>query len=355
MDANTGTTLTFNGGVRGTGNFTIGQENSASVDGTVLLTHNNSYSGYTIVDSGILAIAAPSALGTWTTGTTVNNGATLQFKGGPKGHIQYDKEGLILYGNGYNGRGALENLSGDNTIYFPTQLYSPTTVTCDAGSSLTDFVQFNNDGYLLTVNAAGAINFHTSITGTGGLVKNGADTLTLSGPNANLFGGNQKDGTGSTTITAGILMLDKPASVEALGGASVTVLGSATLAGTGTIDANVINNGVVSPGGPNNIGTLVIHGDYTQTMNGVLDMELKSKTAFDQLLISGEAYLDGTLNVSLLDGFLPQADDTFTLMTFGKRSGSFATINLPDLGNGVVLSAVYDPMDLTIDTSKAPS
>jgi hypothetical protein len=51
--------------------------------------------------------------------------------------------------------------------------------------------------------------------------------------------------------------------------------------------------------------TLVITGDYTQTANGVLNIELggpNAGTDYDQLVVSGQALLAGTLNVSLING-----------------------------------------------------
>lgn len=71
---------------------------------------------------------------------------------------------------------------------------------------------------------------------------------------------------------------------------------------------------------------------YTQTA-GVLHIELGGLTAgagstnptngFDQINVSGAASLNGTLKVSLLDGFEPHDGDTFDFMTFGSATGKF--------------------------------
>ncbi len=52
-------------------------------------------------------------------------------------------------------------------------------------------------------------------------------------------------------------------------------------------------------------------------------------TEFDRLAISGTATLSGALNISLINGFTPNPGDSFQIMTFGSRSGTFTTINAP--------------------------
>ena len=50
-------------------------------------------------------------------------------------------------------------------------------------------------------------------------------------------------------------------------------------------------------------------------------------TQYDQLRVGGSATLDGTLNVSLANGFTPADLDSFQVLTFGSRSGDFAVKN----------------------------
>ena len=61
---------------------------------------------------------------------------------------------------------------------------------------------------------------------------------------------------------------------------------------------------------------------------------------FDQLLVSGNASLAGTLAVTLLGGFLPQRLDTFRFLTTGGLiSGDFGTKTLPAVNGRQVLAA----------------
>ena len=79
------------------------------------------------------------------------------------------------------------------------------------------------------------------------------------------------------------------------------------LAGVGQVDADLENRGgIVSPG--QTAGILRVSGDYTQAIDGSLQIELGGTDnsdplapQYDQLAIEGLAMLDGTLQVSLVD------------------------------------------------------
>ena len=103
------------------------------------------------------------------------------------------------------------------------------------------------------------------------------------------------------------------------------------LRGHGTIFGAVVNDGAtVGPGlSP---GALATTGTYTQTADGVLEIELAGTTPgveYDQLLVSSVATLGGTINVSLIDGYVPSPGDEFEVLTCILRDGTFATVNLP--------------------------
>jgi hypothetical protein len=142
--------------------------------------------------------------------------------------------------------------------------------------------------------------------------------------------------TGAYTQLGGLTDL-KGGVLSATGGVSIQGGG---LAGPGIVDANVTNAGVLTPGGDSGTSILTITGNYTQTAAGVLGIDiggLVAGTGYDQLQINGLATLDGTLNVQLVGGFVPQPGDTFRILTFGSLSGDFAAENGLDLGRGIVL------------------
>ena len=104
-----------------------------------------------------------------------------------------------------------------------------------------------------------------------------------------------------------------------------------SLIGSGTLAANLVSSGTVSPG--DSPGNIAVQGDYTQSADGILDIELGGTTAgteYDQLTVTGTATMAGTLNMSLIDGFIPQVGDSFTVLPYGSRSGGFNALNLPD-------------------------
>lgn len=57
-------------------------------------------------------------------------------------------------------------------------------------------------------------------------------------------------------------------------------------------------------------------------------------TEFDVVDVGGEAWLDGTLDVDLLDGFVPTDGDSFDILFAEVLHGTFANIMFPTL-NGV--------------------
>lgn len=83
-------------------------------------------------------------------------------------------------------------------------------------------------------------------------------------------------------------------------------------------------------------GRLNLNGNYTQLDFGILEVELAGTSnldpnnrEYDQLLVAGDVSLNGTLELSFLDGFTPEPGDTFDIVTANSITGSFDTINAP--------------------------
>jgi len=140
------------------------------------------------------------------------------------------------------------------------------------------------------------------------------------------------------------------------------------LTGDGTIIGNVTNSGgTVSIG--SSAGILTIDGNYSQQLTGILEIELTgtdnsdpNNPQYDQLVITGGVFLDGTLNIILADGFAPSLDDTFDILNFNSAQliGAFRTINLPALSEGLrwnisslyttgEIRVVYEALQVEID------
>lgn len=134
---------------------------------------------------------------------------------------------------------------------------------------------------------------------------------------------------------------------------TVTVTGNFTqnglLNGHGTlvVPNGLLNNGTIAPG--NSPGQLSVTGNFTNAVSGILQIELGGNTApgndYDQLAVSGSSSLSGILDISLVNGFTPQAGQTFTILTSSSVSGIFNTVNWPI---GVVGTVIYNPTSVVL-------
>ena len=101
---------------------------------------------------------------------------------------------------------------------------------------------------------------------------------------------------------------------------SLTINGG-KIEGNGNINAAIINSGLLNPRHVSNteFGRLTINGNYTATNSASINIQLGGNTAavnFDQVDVNGTAKFDGTLNVSLLNGFTPTLGRTFDILTY---------------------------------------
>ncbi len=101
--------------------------------------------------------------------------------------------------------------------------------------------------------------------------------------------------------------------------------------------------------------TMNVAGNYYQSANAAFNTVLAglSPTQFGRLDVTGEAVLDGTLNASPAVGFTPAVGDAFQILDFATRSGTFATVNGVNLGDGLFFRANYSPTNLTLETQVA--
>ncbi len=122
-----------------------------------------------------------------------------------------------------------------------------------------------------------------------------------------------------------------------------------TLSGSGSINADLINDGTVRPGASAGLITVLL--DYDQSAGGVLEIELgglMAGTEFDQLSVTGNVTLDGTLQVSLLGLFNPAWSDSFSILTGASIAGTFAAEIFPSLDLGLEFLTLYNTADVTL-------
>ena len=128
-----------------------------------------------------------------------------------------------------------------------------------------------------TVNSVAASSFSGTITNGANalaLTKTGAGTLTLSGNNPY---------TGTTTVTAGTLLVNGSQSTSAVTVASGAILGGTT----GTVDNVSVPGGTVSPGAAASSETGILNsGNVTFSSTAAFNVDLDGTTAgngYDQL------------------------------------------------------------------------
>jgi hypothetical protein len=124
------------------------------------------------------------------------------------------------------------------------------------------------------------------------------------------------------------------------------------LDGTGVVTLGTTtfrNGGQLNPG--TSPGVFTITGALSELASGVVNIEIGGLTAgtlYDQLKVSAAANLDGTMNLRLFNGYVPNLGDTFDVVTWGSRSGAFTTINGLSLGNGKKFNPTYSTNKLTL-------
>lgn len=277
--------------------------------GTLVLTGTNAFYGTTTIAQGTLIANTASLPGNTGTPTTfsaniVDNG-TLIF------NQNFDASyGSVISGSGSftkTGSGTL-TLTGANT-YSGGTIISAGTLQGDSNSLQGNIV--DNAALSFQQNVTGS--FAGNITGTGSLTVSGSGTLILDGNNA----------VGSTTVQSGTLEVGDSNTPSATLGGDVNVLAAATLRGHGTIDGNVTNAGTIWPGG--SIGTLTIHGNYTQTSGGTLNVDATPQGQASLLAVSGTATIQGGSAVVLAQNGSWAPRTTYTILTAGQGvTGEFA-------------------------------
>ncbi len=153
----------------------------------------------------------------------------------------------------------------------------------------------------------------------------GASTLTLANGFTNsgtIELGNQADAPralgASLAIGAGTLTNAAAGTIRSLPGNG---------GGARTIVGPVLNQGLIDVA-PGTAGELVVNGALNTSGSVALEIGgLAAGTEHDRLTVTGLATLAGVLDVGLIGGYVPTAGTTFDVLTFGTRSGTFATVN----------------------------
>jgi hypothetical protein len=151
---------------------------------------------------------------------------------------------------------------------------------------------------------------------------------------------------GAWQQTAGDTLVDTGAG---LGAGDLKVRGG-TLSGGGLLDANLSNSGAVQPGASPGTMTIQPPDDYQQSSTGTLAIQIGGATLgtqYDELAVGGAAALDGTLDVRLINGFVPKVGDTFQILTCASLTGAFSGLT-GQSPPGTVWVARYSGTNVTL-------
>jgi T5SS/PEP-CTERM-associated repeat protein len=195
------------------------------------------------------------------------------------------------------------------------------------------------------ISGRGTLATRTAAPGQLGLNNQGA--IAFSGGVSDVYGDVQQQTGGKITITGGATVTFHDDVTIAPGAANIQA------SSVGNIQSSVVflgsYNGGVTGGGaafiegdhrPGNSPALVsFGGDVFYGSGASLAIEIGGTTAgtsFDKVVVADELFLSGTLNVSLINSFVPIAGQSFDILDFASLVGTFDDLNLPTLSPGLI-------------------
>ncbi len=273
-------------------------------DNVLTLTGGNTYTGVTTINAGTLRIG--------------DGGATGAVRGDIVNHAElvYDRSGAVTYAGAISGEGTVTKkgtntltLTGNNTYTGLTTLEGGTLRIGNGGT--TGFVTGDIASAATVIfDRSDAVTYSSAMSGTGALVKNGAEVLTLTG--ANTYGGD-------TRVTAGTLKFGDGASAAAntLGG-GMTVASGATLdihtpvavnlAGTASLrdgSALMLRDALRNPASAVSLtaGKVTLGADVTLLVSGIADQIRRSVSLFET-----DGGIEGDFAWVIFDGYERKVD-----------------------------------------------
>jgi hypothetical protein len=355
-----------------------------------------------VMAAGRLTVSVNEAIGTSGIGTFDQSGGT---------NSVFSPDGYLILGSNSGGYGDYE-LSGSNSVLSPTYEYvglygsgrfdqygGANSIPVDLGvyngvynlvagslSAENEYVGQGPGGAGL-VNQTGGTNliseygflnlggFNTStqthttgtyiLSGTGSLTVTGAEFIGDAGPGYfNQTGGtNISNGVfvgtnasyGSYSLTGGLL--------DEIGQLTIAISSMMTIANvTATADSAEVDGrlSLTDYMGAASAGNLDVGVDgYEQTSGGELDIALgglESGNQYSVITVAGQAMIDGTLDVALVNGFVPSYGDSFEVISAGSICGTFSDLILPETGQytvdytptGVFVTAIPEPASTSL-------
>ena len=291
--------------------------------------------------------------GPYMLGTNIIANATLETSGarGVKGIFQIQNGGVLRLDSAHYPNAVNENRFDLGSSGMGAG--ETTAITISSGGTL-DIWSVQYDGFNLNPAAANTV---ASVTQNGGTTLVGINGTSNSLKNV-VFNAAGSNSLAAFQLNGGLLKVagTVSATAPAAGGTNLFLFNGGTLAvntfnatNLTVLPANSLVNlgGTLAPGDAGTPGATFIQGNYVCSNATALAIDLggtNQATAFtnaanyyDFVSVSGTAALNGALNVSLLNNFVPATNNSFTILTNGGGlAGAFANVV-----NGRVPAANY--------------
>ena len=336
-------TTFINNGITNVQSGTLQSTLSTSGSGTFVISPASKYilsggthtlSGNTISGGGTLELIS-GTLNLTGSPVTISSGTTFYQDGGT-----IAGDGALIINGTFTWLSGTHGGTGTTTI--------SSTATGSIGGIFTKTLSrmIVNEGSLVWGGTTVSFNSGAGITNNGTFDAQAESFVLGSGGNGSIINNGtfyRTTGTGNAQIATKFINNDELSIF--IGALSFTdsLLNKTTgiINGNGTLTPptsnRFINNGIVAPGvSP---GILSINGNYPQTTSADLNIEIggyQVGSERDSLFISGQAQLDGTLNIQFINNFLPQVGDVFTIMKYTSRTGQFSQINFSNNVSGQI-------------------
>jgi hypothetical protein len=306
-----------------------------------------------------------------TGGEILTNAANITLNGTASNF--FDSAGLSALSNlNTNAAGGSFALAGSQNFTTAGNFTNNGALTVGAGSkflvngNLTNFAGSTLTGGVYNVTGTLQFNGANIVTNAANVTLNGSAAKIINQTSVNAFtnfttnsaagnltlsGGQSLTTAGGSFTNAGILTVSKGSTLTIGGstflftqsGGTSTIDGTLTsstastfnlnggsLFGGGLVNYSLVDKASVTPGdSATKTGILTVQQTYTQGSTGALNIAIGGTTAgtqFDQLNVTKAATLAGTLNVSLINGFVPTIGSTFDILNGSTVSGNWTTI-----------------------------
>jgi len=307
-----GTAIRYSGVVDDAAN-TFGLKTTGT--GPVTLAVKNTYDGGTNITEGTTTILNEAALGTAT--AVVLDGASLIVQGGTFSVAN----NLSIAGKGFGGIGAIQNLSGTNTIKGDIAVNQPSLISVKAGSALVLVGKVQLGGELtLNAEAGTTITVNGVIddgSATYGLVTQGSGAVILT--NANLYNGGTVVGAGSSITLAEVASTSQ----GSLASPTVTLTDAASQFIFKRSDAEAtpfVFSPIISGPGSVTVSTGAVLYNTTQAYTGPTTLNTSTVLLVGDTTVNG--WLDAKSNIIDNGKLIFQRNDTKTIPNYISGTGT---------------------------------